>query len=136
MLMDFFVKDKASRRTFFRKKTENGLYPLRLSRKHINSFRPAAFLGERVSFDIWHSRISHPSSRILHITLFKFAVPHSQSSSLASICSSCKLGKSKKLPFSSSLSFSTKPLELIHCDVWGSAPTASISGFQILYYFY
>lgn len=46
---------------------------------------------------------------------------------------SCHLGKSKKLPFSDSTSVTSRPLELIHSDVWGPVPTSSISGFK--YYF-
>lgn len=45
-----------------------------------------------------------------------------------SICESCQLGKSKKLPFFASATFTVRPLELVHTDVWGLALITSISG--------
>ena len=44
-----------------------------------------------------------------------------------SFCSSCPLGKSKKLPFSNSTHQSNNPLSLVHSDVWTSL-VSSISG--------
>lgn len=86
-------------------------------------------LGERVSSSAWHSRLGRLSSTILRDFHFRFNLLHSGLSA-SSICSSCQLGKSKKLPLSSSSSFTTKPWELIHCDIWGAAPILSISGFK------
>jgi hypothetical protein len=36
----------------------------------------------------------------------------------------CQQGKSHQLPFPKSFSVSQAPLELVHSDVWGSAPTS------------
>ena len=36
-------------------------------------------------------------------------------------CSSCQLGKSKKLPFLENAKIAEKPFELIHMDLWGLA---------------
>ena len=43
-------------------------------------------------------------------------------------CTSCQLGKQPALPFNNSESISNSIFELIHFDVWGSSPVASISG--------
>lgn len=44
------------------------------------------------------------------------------------MCESCKLGKSNRLPFSSSMFSSSKPLERVHCDLWG--PVVSSQRFR------
>ena len=46
------------------------------------------------------------------------------------ICDACCSSKSHKLPFKISLHKSSKPLELIHSDVWGPAPEISHFGFK------
>lgn len=124
----FIVKDKTSGRTLFCGQIENGLYPFHMSKHHINKTGPTALFSPLVSTSTWHSRLGHPSSTTVRGILSRFDLPHSGHS--ISICSSCQLGKSKKLPFSSSSFLTTKPLEIIHSDVWGPAPIPSISGFN------
>ena len=41
----------------------------------------------------------------------------------------CRTSKSHKIPFAISVHKSSKPLELIHFDVWGPAPILSHFGF-------
>ena len=40
-------------------------------------------------------------------------------------CMTCKLGKSKVLPFPSEGSRATKPFDIVHSDVWGASPVVS-----------
>lgn len=47
-------------------------------------------------------------------------------------CEFCRYGKSCKLPFKSSETVSTRPLELLHSDVCGPTPIPSVYGF--IYY--
>ena len=45
-------------------------------------------------------------------------------------CDACRTSKSHKLPFSIYVHKSTKPLELIHSNVWGPTPILSHFGFS------
>lgn len=74
-----------------------------------------------------HCRLGHPSTNLQNQVLKIIDVSHSSSSEL---CSSCQLGKAHRLPFTCSESRSNKPLELLHCDVWGSAPVLNRNGFK------
>ncbi|RWR76373.1 putative polyprotein [Cinnamomum micranthum f. kanehirae] len=128
----FCIKDKASGKTLFRGQSKNGLYPFPIRRlpTHSNNDGHAAFVGERVTASIWHSRLGHPASAVFQHLASAFQLPVDGSSKLSSICTPCQMGKSKKLPFSISSSISSNPLDLIHCDLWGSSPELSISGYS------
>ena len=43
-------------------------------------------------------------------------------------CTSCQLGKQSALPFNNNESISNSIFELIHFDIWGPSPVASICG--------
>lgn len=45
------------------------------------------------------------------------------------ICSSCQLGKHSRLPFNSSFTYSYKPFDILHTDLWTS-PIVSLNGFK------
>lgn len=47
-----------------------------------------------------------------------------------SLCSAFQQGESHKLPFPKSKSQASKPLEIIHTDLWGPAHTISKHGFR------
>lgn len=59
MMIFFSVKDTKTRKMFFYGKSENGMYPLRLSHGLSNK-RIFAFIGEWVTSPIWHQYLSHP----------------------------------------------------------------------------
>lgn len=81
-----------------------------------------------MSVAVWHSRLGHPSISILKFLVARNNLPiHGHMTS--SLCHSCLLGKSHKLPFQLSSSISKLPLNLIHLDVWTS-PSYSIDGFK------
>ena len=80
-----------------------------------------------VSIDIWHQRLGHPSSQVLSQVVSSCNLPIVMKSKLP-FCTACKLGKSHALPFPLSDSQCTKPLELIHSDLWGPSPLPSNNG--------
>lgn len=47
-----------------------------------------------------------------------------------SLCKSCCLGKSHRLPAPASYTAYTQPFELIHSDLWGPSPSPSLSGYS------
>ncbi|KAL5845744.1 hypothetical protein ACOSQ3_009268 [Xanthoceras sorbifolium] len=80
------------------------------------------------SDSLWHKRLGHPTSSIVHSVLNKCNIPFSKSTTL--LCDACQVSKSHKLPFSSSQTTYTQPLQLIVADVWGPAPILSSNGFK------
>lgn len=123
----FSIQDRQSGKILFRGLSKNGLYPFRVSYPASDISPPAAFVGERTSSTIWHSRLGHPSVSTLKSLLP--ALPLHGSTAI-SFCEYCQFAKSSKLPFSSSSTVSHKPLELIHSDVWGPAPVVAEGGFK------
>ncbi|KAL1195981.1 Retrovirus-related Pol polyprotein from transposon RE2 [Cardamine amara subsp. amara] len=79
-------------------------------------------------FDVSHKRLGHPSDKIL-LQLYQNKLislnKHSHN-----MCEACQLGKSSRLSFSASSFSASKPLERIHCDLWGPAPIVSVQGFR------
>jgi GAG-pre-integrase domain len=92
----------------------------------------AALLCDISPGDLWHHRLGHTSYPVLqHLqkTNLIFTV------SFNSPCDSCSKFKSHRLSFSLSSNKASKPLELVHVDVWGPSPVISSLGnrFYILF---
>ena len=67
---------------------------------------------------MWHNRLGHPNSHVLS-TLLKSGSLGNKIFSVPFDCTTCKLGKSKFLPFSNNASHATHCFDIIHSDVWG-----------------
>jgi transposase InsO family protein len=80
-----------------------------------------------VSPELWHSRLGHPAPAVVQ-TLNKISAIQCNKAARR-LCHVCQLGKHAKLPFTSSVSSTSAPFELVHCDVWTS-PVLSISGYK------
>ncbi|KAG7589577.1 GAG-pre-integrase domain [Arabidopsis suecica] len=117
------VTDKATKQLLAQGNNHNGLYILGDSPVH-------AFYSSRqqsASEDVWHMRLGHPNHQVLQCLQKNKDVIINKSSK--GICEACQFGKSSRLPFSSSCSTTSRPLEKIHCDLWGPAPLKSVQGF-------
>ena len=68
-------------------------------------------------------RLGHPQSHVLHHVLrlyFSNKFPVS-----TTFCKHCVMGKVTQLPFSTFVSCTQFPLQLVHSDVWGPGPINS-----------
>ncbi|RVX10885.1 Retrovirus-related Pol polyprotein from transposon RE1 [Vitis vinifera] len=100
----FFVKDLHMKKVLAQGKLENGLYrfPVLNSKKvaFVGATNNSSIFDNKVK--LWHHRLGHASTDIL--------------------------AKSHRLPTHLSLSCASKPLELVHTDLWGPASVKSTSG--------
>lgn len=118
------VKDKETRKILTLGRNHDGLYALEDPTVQV-------FFSSRqqtASEDVWHRRLGHPNSQVLLQLSTNKAI--SISKSTKAVCEACSLGKSSRLPFSASSFLESRPLERIHCDLWGPAPTLSGQGFR------
>lgn len=76
------------------------LFPIRRISTYLNKASPAALIGEKVSTSMWHSRLGHPASTVLHCLLSTFQLPlHGSSKFTFVCCTKCQMGKVKRYPF-------------------------------------
>ena len=119
------VKEKETKQVIAQGKRLRDLYLLKDGKFQ-------AFYSTRqqaTSDGLWHQRLGHPHRDILQLLARnKAIVVNKTSSSLLS--DTCQLGKGCKLPFLSSKTVSCKPLERIHCDLWGPSPVISTQAFK------
>jgi hypothetical protein len=81
-----------------------------------------------VDFQTWHKRLGHPNSNVLYDLMKSTVLGNKNSPSLSVIqfdCNSCKLGKSKILPFPVHQANVNQPFDMIHSDLWGISPVIS-----------
>ena len=84
----------------------------------------AAAISSLPSLAFWHSRLGHaPFSWVQQLT-FKGLLDSVSKDNFD--CTSSQLGKQPVLPFNNSESISNSIFELIHSNVWGPSPVASI----------
>jgi histone deacetylase 1/2 len=114
----FFVKDQDTKEVLLQGRCVDGLYPLSSSStsspgRHVHG-------AAKSSSSLWHRRLGHPSSVVVHQVLRDNSIPFSESNK-ESVCDACQMAKSHQLPYPKSTSVSTSPLELVFSDVWGPA---------------
>ena len=82
--------------------------------------------------NLWHARLGHPSLSCLQLLASQGHLGSVQFQKFD--CTSCHFGKQTKLPFNKSDSFSSAPFDLIHSNIWGSAPVPTEGDLNILSY--
>ncbi|RVW12197.1 Retrovirus-related Pol polyprotein from transposon RE1 [Vitis vinifera] len=108
----FFVKDLHTKKVLAQGKLENGLY-----RFPVLNSKKVAFVGHASADTV---------TQIMQSCNGSFE--KNQNTVCSTVCSSCQLAKSHRLPTHLSLSCASKPLELVHTDLWGPASVKSTSG--------
>ncbi|KAJ4760135.1 hypothetical protein LUZ62_070510 [Rhynchospora pubera] len=121
----FIILDHHTKMVLLEASCINGLYYIQ-ALPQIAS--PQAYLGIRTTAQVWHDRLCHPSNFITLQLVKDYSLPCS--SFTLDTCHNCLMAKSHRLPFVSSSSFSSFPLELVHSDVWGPSPIVSNNGFR------
>jgi hypothetical protein len=114
----FFVKDEATREVLLQGRCVDGLYHLPSSSTSTLG-RHAHGVAKSTS-SLWHERLGHPSSVVVHQVVCNNSIPFSKSNK-ESVCGACEMDKNHQLPYPKSTSVSTSPLELVFSDVWGPA---------------
>jgi hypothetical protein len=80
-----------------------------------------AFITIKPSSSTWHRRLGHPSSFIVQQVLRRNKIAYTPEIT-PYVCDSCQLAKSHQLPYPTSISRSTVPLEQVFSNVWGPTP--------------
>ena len=120
-----FVKAKVTKAVITQGRRLKDLYMLKDARFQV-------FYSNRqqaTSDEVWHQRLGHPHKDILQHLSRKNAIVSNKTSS-KTLCDACQVGKSSRLPFLVSETVTNRPLERIHCDLWGPCPVMSSQGFQ------
>lgn len=118
------LKDHRTKTTILQVPCHKGLFFLPLP----HPFTPHAFVGVRVPANVWHARFGHTNhSTTLHL-LHSYNLPCN--SNKLPLCHPCCMAKAHQLPFTTSMSTSTSPLELVYLDVWGPSPITSWNGYR------
>ena len=77
---------------------------------------------------LWHRRLGHMSEKGMKMLLSKGKLPKLKSIDF-DMCESCILGKQKNVSFLKiGRTPKAKKLELVHTDLWGPSPVASLGG--------
>ena len=102
----FSVKDARTRMVLHRCDSPDELYPVHSSTTATT--RPAALAA---SVDLWHARLGHPNTTVLHQILQNFSFSCNKAEHHT--CEACRLGKHVRLPFSESTTISTFPFSVV-----------------------
>jgi len=131
-----FVKNQVTREILLQGKIHDGLYVF----PHLQqSMPPSVHMHPTVhtastntllnNYDIWHQRLGHASSRVVHHIM---RLQNITCNKHVAFCDACAKSKAHQLPFSRSLTSYNAPLQLVFVDIWGPSHTSSTNG--SLYY--
>jgi GAG-pre-integrase domain len=115
------VKDRMNHQVLLQGVKCNGLYL-------VSSPSPQALICEKGSLTLWHKRLCHISANTIQHLVSSQNL--SCTMNKLGVCEPCCLAKSHILLFYPSSSTATKPLEIIHCDLWGPSPVISQNGYK------
>ena len=119
----FSVKDLHSRREILRCNSTGELYTFTCPPP------PRTLAMLTAPHDVWHRRLGHPGHDAYRRLSEHISLPCIRQINPSPLCHACQLGCHVRLPFSASTSRTTRPFELVHCDLWTS-PVLSNSGFK------
>ena len=115
------MKDEESGRPLLRGTVKDGIYLIS------QAVQPEVNIRKRTSLNNWHHRLGHPNMKILQSIVSIYGLPTFPNNRIL-ICDACLSSKSHRLPYSKSSHQTTKPLEIVHSDLWGPSPVVSYTG--------
>ena len=115
------VQDQVSGMVIARGPKVGRLFPLYFSIPNVVSF---ACMATATSTAIWHKKLGHPNSVVL-THLLKHGFLGNKNFISPFDCATCRLGKSKTLPFPVHGHRASTLFEIVHTDVWGASPVIS-----------
>jgi histone deacetylase 1/2 len=135
----FFVKDLHTKKVFAQGRFGNGLYrfPVLNNKKmacidvnNYSTFHSHSFSTVDNKVEIWHHRLGHTATDIVTRVMQSCNVYYEKNKAtvFSTVCFSWQLTKRHRLPTHLSLSHASKPLELVHTNIWGTASVKSTSG--------
>ena len=116
------IKEEGTGRPLLRGTVKDGLYLLNQENKP-----PIAYAAEKVAMELWHQRLGHPHFKILHHIITTYGLP-TLAYNKSSPCDACSSSKLHKLPYAITQHPRSRPLELVHSDLWGPSPVLSHLG--------
>ena len=117
-----YVQDQQSGKMIVKGPKVGRLFPLNSLLSSCSLLPFISCNSATVSFQSWHKCLGHPNSNVLHDLIKSGVLGNKHFPSLSAVqfdCSSCKLGKSKILPFPIHQSNVNQPFDMIHSDLWG-----------------
>ena len=125
----FLIQDLPTRRLLYKGPSNNGVYPIQsplfILAANKNACAAHSFSSDK--WHLWHSRLGHPSAKVLANVFPCFS---SSSKDVKVHCHHCLAGKMHQLSFPTSNKTITSPFELVHADLWGPAPVVASNSFR------
>jgi hypothetical protein len=120
----FCIKDLDSRNILLKGPHREGFYPLPATtlKKLVFGVNKMAGGAIKLSIDMWHSRLGHPTITIVQRVIRNFDLPCLVQEEKDSVCSACQQAKSHQLQYPKSTSRSSKSLELVFFLMFGVQP--------------
>ena len=121
----FYVKNLNTHEVLLSSQSKDGLYAL--TKSSVMSVSQAYWSPcTSASANLWHRRLSHPTSRIFQLLVSKNKIIYNNKR-LNFQCQSCPLRKSSHLSLGPACHKTSAPLKLIFSDVWSPAPLFSLN---------
>lgn len=105
----------------YKGESHGGLYPIPFSCSLVPRIASSTIM---LSSHIWHPRLGHPSHNAVKEIVTQRSLPCLSFNKEPSICEACHCSKSHQQSYTLSTCVSTKPLQLMHTDIWGPALTS------------
>lgn len=125
---NFVIQNRETKAILGRERREHGLYILDTSHSAFAASVRSSSL--KALFELWHARLGHVSFETILFLNKHGLLSVTSVLPKPTLCHSCQLAKSKRLPFTNIEKRATCVLDLIHCDLWDPAPVESSDGYR------